>query len=180
MQARQGLSTQQRAAWDARILANLLRCLNALPTQCIGLYWPHNGEADVRAIMQQHTADYALPILDATQSLLHWGRYAPGDALKKNCYGIPEPVSRERLQASQLDVIIMPMVGFNLRGDRLGHGAGYYDRSLAFKKKQPLGKPMLIGIAYSLQQGDFVAQAWDVPVDWVITEDAMLHTREVR
>ncbi|MGB1581716.1 MAG: 5-formyltetrahydrofolate cyclo-ligase [Nevskiales bacterium] len=95
-------------------------------------------------------------------------------------YQIPEPLpsarSAPRINPAFLDIILVPLVGFDAHGNRMGMGAGYYDRSLAFRRYRRIWrKPLLVGLAYACQQVDKLpAQAWDVPLDLVITEQAII------
>lgn len=68
------------------------------------------------------------------------------------------------------DVILMPLLGFDRHGTRLGYGGGYYDRTLAALKK----RPRLIGFAFALQEIDTIPRdTHDVPLDLIITEDGV-------
>ena len=103
--------------------------------------------------------------------------YASEDTLKANRYGIPEPNchANEWIEPHQLDLVLMPLVGFDSEGNRLGMGGGYYDRSFAFLT-QPgsIQKPHLLGIAHELQRVDTLPhEAWDVPMNAVVTEQGL-------
>jgi 5-formyltetrahydrofolate cyclo-ligase len=153
----------------------LTRRLAALPSFCrarsIALYWPADGEADVRALAElawsQGKRVY-LPVV-ARGGALFFTPWVRGGLMRRNRYGIPEPSGRRRrLAAAGIDMVVMPLVAFDARGNRLGMGAGYYDRALAACRR----RPVLVGAAFSFQQAsaDLPAQPWDVPVDLVITE----------
>lgn len=94
--------------------------------------------------------------------------------LRGNHYGIPEPVGRcERRGIKQMDVIVLPLLGFDAHGNRLGSGGGYYDRGLAFPR--PQHKPFYAGYAYSMQQVKAIpVEKWDVRLDAVITEKGVM------
>jgi 5-formyltetrahydrofolate cyclo-ligase len=159
-----------------RRLANraLMRHLLGLPAyrraRALAVYWPADGEADVRAIAAHAWSRgkrLYLPVVG------HGGkmRFAPWDRagrLQPNRFGIPEPVgSRRRLRAGGLDVVIVPLVAFDERGNRLGMGGGYYDRAFGRGRRRPL----LVGVAFSFQEAPSIpAQPWDIPLDIVITE----------
>jgi 5-formyltetrahydrofolate cyclo-ligase len=97
----------------------------------------------------------------------------------KNRFKITEPHAHwgETLNARQLDVILMPLVAFDRHGTRLGMGGGYYDRSLAFKRsRKHLSKPILIGIAHSIQEHpQLLRNQWDVGMDCIITEKEIIY-----
>jgi 5-formyltetrahydrofolate cyclo-ligase len=92
--------------------------------------------------------------------------------LRLNRYGIVEPDTDERICASELEVILMPLVGVDTRGHRLGMGAGYYDRLLAFRLRRQIWRgPTLVGLGYALQKvAQIPAAPHDVPLDALVTE----------
>jgi 5-formyltetrahydrofolate cyclo-ligase len=96
--------------------------------------------------------------------------------LKRNRFGILEPVGGQALSSRWLDLVFVPVVGFDIRGTRLGMGAGFYDRALAWRHTRNAWRgPRLIGLAYAFQQVDSIAaQAHDVHLDAVVTEKGVL------
>ena len=100
-----------------------------------------------------------------------------GDPLVPNRFAIPEPVPRRRPphHARQLDLLLVPLVAFDARGNRLGMGGGYYDRTLAYLgHRTHWRRPRVVGLAHALQRVDALPKnAWDIPVDGVITEREM-------
>ncbi|MGI9246236.1 MAG: 5-formyltetrahydrofolate cyclo-ligase [Steroidobacteraceae bacterium] len=100
--------------------------------------------------------------------------------LHRNRFGIDEPVTdlAGRVNALQLDTVLVPLVGFDAEGHRLGMGAGFYDRALARRRDrtQPFRRPRLVGVAYSVQQVERIPAApWDVALDAVVTERGILN-----
>ncbi len=101
--------------------------------------------------------------------------YQPGDNLRPNRYNILEPTGAEKIPATELDLVLVPLVAFDLVGNRVGMGAGYYDRTFAFLLQEQITKPFLFGLAYDMQQVDVLPwDAWDVPLDGVITEKRLI------
>jgi 5-formyltetrahydrofolate cyclo-ligase len=99
----------------------------------------------------------------------------PGARLRKNVYGIAEPetAAQARVAPRSLDVILMPVVGFDRDGNRLGMGAGYYDRALKHLSGRPRRwrRPRLIGLAFACQEIEGLTPSrWDVALDVVVTE----------
>jgi len=135
----------------------------------IAIYWPEDGEPDVRELaMHARTRGKRvyLPVVGraGTLAFAAWPRDA---SLKPNRYGIPEPLGTRRVKAGDLQLIVVPLVAFDAAGNRLGMGGGYYDRALAGRRRNTF----LAGAAFSLQRvSRLSAQPWDVPLDLVITE----------
>lgn len=114
-----------------------------------------------------------LPVLDP----LHAGgmRFvltAAGQPLHPNRFGIPEPAAGAEIAPPFLDLVLVPLVAFDALGNRLGMGAGFYDRVFAFRKRRHRWhRPPLFGVAYSLQRVERIdPEPWDVPLDGVVTE----------
>ncbi|NRH27762.1 5-formyltetrahydrofolate cyclo-ligase [Pseudomonas sp. MS19] len=143
----------------------------------IALYLPNDGEIDpqllLRAAQRQGKATY-LPVLSAwPRTKMVFQRIRRGEALTPNRFRILEP--RRNLHQQRkiwaLDLVLMPLVGFDDQGGRLGMGGGFYDRSLAYKaRRKSANKPMLLGLAHACQQVDQLALAsWDVPLNATVT-----------
>jgi 5-formyltetrahydrofolate cyclo-ligase len=97
-------------------------------------------------------------------------------AQRTNRLGIDEPRGLRTIAPRRLDIVFLPLVGFDARGVRLGAGGGYYDRAFAFRRwRSAWHAPRLIGVAYSFQQVDtLIPAAHDVLLDAVVTEKGML------
>lgn len=136
----------------------------------LALYFAMHGEVDLTMIWKTaplHGKFCYFPIVNENLTLSFLPA-TPSSAFKTNRFGILEPdVSiEEAIDPEQLDLIIMPMVGFDARCIRLGMGSGCYDRTLANKKNGTL-----LGVAYQFQHIDYITpQSWDVPLNAVITE----------
>lgn len=116
-----------------------------------------------------------LPVLGPRPGSLSFVRAEAGDLLEPNRYGIPEPRPGVTVHAQFLDLVLVPLVGFDDAGNRLGMGAGYYDRTFAFRRGRRLWfGPRLIGFAYECQRLDTLPEMpWDVPLDGVVTEEGV-------
>ncbi len=92
-------------------------------------------------------------------------------------YGIERPDHPKALwvESRTLDLVLTPLVAFTSNKHRMGMGAGYYDRSFAFKKSDANHKPTLLGVAYDCQRcEEITVEEWDVPLDSVVTETRFL------
>ncbi|MDI2592643.1 5-formyltetrahydrofolate cyclo-ligase [Pseudomonas sp. N3-W] len=146
----------------------------------ISLYLPTDGEIDprllLRAAQRRGKATY-LPVLSAwPRTKMVFQRIRPGEPLKPNRFRILEPranIARQR-QVWALDLVLLPLVGFDDVGGRLGMGGGFYDRSLAYlARRKSWRKPTLLGLAHECQKVERLAQAsWDVPLQGTVTDKA--------
>lgn len=154
----------------------------------IAFYLANDGEMDPSLLLayahQQGKICY-LPILNPDMSpTLLFAKYQPGDTLYPNRYNIPEPTtdSNNLRAASDLDLVLVPLVSFDLQGNRLGMGKGYYDRSFAFLLENPKPNlPHLVGLAYEIQKAPALPHAdWDVPLHAIVTEETVYFAPNVK
>lgn len=163
----------------ARAALRLALCHGLLlRAQRIGLYLPQGGEFDTHPLLNQALwmqRDCYLPILPRRGRVMRFGRVGRGTQMTKNRYGIAEPVDARPLRARQLDLLLLPLVGFDHRGYRLGMGGGYYDATLAFMQhRRWWRKPRLVGVAYECQRVETLPHdPWDMPLDAVLTESQL-------
>lgn len=155
----------------------------------IGFYMPSKHEIDVlpllRAALRMGMSCF-MPVVPARGRKLWFTRLGcqeksldrpPAAWLNnhwvKNRYGIPEYLPRgvRRVRSRQLDLLFMPLLGFDSQGWRIGMGGGYYDASLAHLRESKWRRPHLIGVAFSVQEIDNAPNdPWDVPLDGILTE----------
>ncbi len=150
----------------------------------IACYLPADGEIDPARVMARLWALNKicyLPVLSRIEHDRLWfAPMKPGARLRPNRYGILEPVTPARalVRAQRLDLILLPLVGFDARGRRLGMGKGFYDRSLEFlRHRQHWHKPHIIGLAHDFQRVETLpADPWDVALQGVVTDRAFYGT----
>ena len=118
--------------------------------------------------------ELSLPGID-DRGVMTFRRWRPGAELAVGPFAIEQPAaSAEVIALASLDVILMPLLGFDRAGTRLGSGAGYYDRALASRGARAAA-PLLVGVAFALQEFDQLPHdSWDVPLDAVVTENGWL------
>lgn len=157
----------------AERLADRLLSLPIMPERGhVAGYWAVDGEIGLHAwqLRLPPSLTYCLPVLH--EDRLRFAPWRAGDALLSNRYGIPEPdiAPGALLAAEDMALVVAPLVAFDAQCHRLGMGAGWYDRSFAFRRDRA-APPWLVGAAFATQQVDTIAaQSWDVRMDAVCTE----------
>ena len=173
--ARRALDPRQQA----RASAGLCRVIARLPAfrraRRIAFYRADGGEIDPQPAWELATAlgkACYLPVLHPLgHNRLYFVRHNASEPLLPNRFGIPEPRLRSPTAIWSLDLIFLPLVAFDAAGNRLGQGAGFYDRSLACMRGRPAKHPLLIGLAHGFQQvPQLHPTPWDVPLHGVVTE----------
>ncbi len=171
--ARDTLSEVTHQQWSQTISDLLKQGFPKLQKMNIGIYWPFRGEYDPRPTalyFMRHGATLALPEIVGKDKPLCFREWRPDTPLKNGAYGIPVPIEAK---AVRVDAIIIPMVGFDQHGYRLGYGSGYFDRTLATYHPQPL----TIGIAFEMQRLENVyAQPHDIALHYIVTETGIFRT----
>ncbi len=151
-----------------------------LEAQHIGAYIPIQNELETYPILQAAESLHKKLFLPAFRqgkpeseptNILTFFPYALGDALQ-NGKGFPQPAHSVIREAKDLDLILLPLVAFDAYCNRVGRGAGHYDRALAFlNPRHSAKKPFLLGLGYEFQKIPPVKlEKWDVPMDMVVTE----------
>ena len=183
---RAALSAAERIAAAQALVAQLEQIPEFLTDRRIGGYWAIAGELPLMALMPGLRArgqTWHLPLPGAGRQL-RFAPWRPGEPIAPNRYGIPEPVCAPEalLAPAELDLVLLPLLGFDRRGHRLGFGGGWYDRSFSFLhgRSEP-GKPVLVGVAYAVQELDRVpVMPWDVQLDYIATERELIETADVK
>ena len=178
-QRRRDIPAAARIAAAEALAANLLALPFADVAGPVAGYWAMDGEIALHRWQMQLPPQqtYCLPVLHSDNSL-RFAPWRPGEALVSNRFGIPEPDvdPAEALPAQALSLVVMPLVGFDARGHRLGMGGGWYDRSFAFRNAAA-PPPWLVGAGFNVQRVPHLDQeAWDVIPDALCTETETLLT----
>jgi 5-formyltetrahydrofolate cyclo-ligase len=152
----------------------------------IALYLSADGEVDLSFLINKlhsssgsgHTKKCYLPVIISRQhGIIHFAPYETHTRLKKNCFGILEPVYQKKQlkTALQMDLVLAPLVAFDEQGNRMGMGGGFYDRALQHLKSNPIKtrslKPRFVGIAHELQRvRELESHTWDIALNAIVTE----------
>lgn len=172
--------TRHAAAADkaATELASFAAKISDSEGRNIAAYLPMGSEIDPRPLMAAlaevgHTL--CLPYCAETPAPMRFRAYAFGDALLPDGQGIEAPLTTA--EDISPDIVLLPLLGFDGRGNRLGRGAGFYDRSLAALRRE---KPIdAIGLAYAVQRLDICPiEPHDEPLNGVLTESGFTRFEE--
>ena len=173
--ARRELTDADRERANARLNKNLSSVRALHRCERIGLYLPFGGEADCLQMLNSEKLRKKrifLPVL--AKNHLRFAELFSDSEMRPNRFGILEPAHTRAtlLQPAELDVVVTPLVAFDERCNRIGMGAGFYDRSFAFRtRRSKWRKPLLIGAAYDFQRLPSIpAEPWDVALDLVVTD----------
>lgn len=167
--ARLAMPEDERRRDDQRITGHLLAAFPMLESLILSFYWPFNGEVDARvAVHRLRTlgAITALPVVVAKRAPLEFREWSPGTATLPGVFGLPVPQSRRVVPQA----LLIPPVGFDAHGYRLGYGGGYFDRTLA--ALPPTTLKIALARAVSRMQTIY-PQSHDIPMDFVITEEGV-------
>ncbi len=144
-----------------------------------------DGEIDPSLLLdtaQRIGKECYLPVLNSVgEPRLRFKRWRKGEALRTNFYGIAEPRHGRYCPPRALSLVLLPLVGFDASGNRLGMGKGYYDRTFAFRRHSTRCRPVMIGLAHECQKVDRLeVEAWDLPLDGIVTDGAWYRGNEAR
>jgi 5-formyltetrahydrofolate cyclo-ligase len=160
-----------------RLAGVVLAGVSLPPGAIVAGYWPLRGEIDPRPLMLALAGRghrLALPVAGPRGTVLTFRRFGFGDVLAHGPFGThhPSPLA----EAVTPTVLLVPLVAFDAAGGRIGHGAGYYDRTLAALRQR--GPVFALGIGYAAQRQPRVPIGpHDAPLDAVATEEGVVSAR---
>jgi 5-formyltetrahydrofolate cyclo-ligase len=166
--ARAALPLRERQRRSELIRARVDETL-ALPRNAVlGIYWPIRGEPDLREIAKRHVENggrAALPVVTAKSAPVEFWQWEPDVAMRVGFWKIPVPAERRVLAP---DALLIPLVGHDASGYRLGYGGGSYDRTLAAITPRPL----CVGVGYAAAAlATIHPQPHDIPMDVIVTDE---------
>ena len=176
---RRSAPAAERAEAALRVARNVDREVHLRSRRRIAVYAALPEELDTApliALARRRGCRIYLPRIDRRRASRAMQFVEMRGPLKRNRLGIAEPQTGETLGARWLDVVFLPLVGFDAQGVRLGTGGGYYDRAFAFRRwRSAWHVPRLVGLAYVFQQVERIAPAaHDVLLDAVVTDEGII------
>ena len=167
----------RKKKFDKNLQINLEKIISLLKIdksnlKNIGGYYPSNYEIDdldILDLLEKKKFKVSLPIIKKNNQMnfYSWSR---NDPLKINKFGIPEPLSSKIFYP---DILLVPLVAYDVSLNRLGYGGGYYDRYI--EKIEKVKKVVKIGLAFSFQKiSSIPINQYDKRLDFIITEKEIL------
>ncbi|MEE4216213.1 MAG: 5-formyltetrahydrofolate cyclo-ligase [Xanthomonadales bacterium] len=171
---RAGIDENRRAELDHAINSALLEHARTARLSDIAAFLAFDGEPDLSPALrelEQSGITLALPVVNEIAGRSHMTfREWTGDCkLAPNRYGILEPQGTAEIPLLRFDLVLVPLVGWDRSGGRLGMGASFYDRAFQPFAQNP--RPVRMGVAYSAQESrEIPIDPWDIPLHCVLTE----------
>lgn len=168
---RQARSASRSDAQISALFEHLRDAVGEVRGKTLGLYWPVRGEPPLGALPSQwqaQGAQLALPVVDGPGQALRFVQWRVDAPTVPGAYGILRPACD---LAARPDLLLVPCLGFDVRGYRLGYGGGFYDRTLA--TLQP--KPVTAGLGFT--QGfvdDLEPESHDIPLDAILNDHGVV------
>lgn len=175
---RREIDPNDRRRMDQAICDSLEQWADSTRARSIAAFWPFDGEPDIVPLLKrlaERDIQVALPLIQpqAGRPAMVFREWRRDTDLVNNRYGIPEPIGTADVHVPDLDLILLPLVGWDETGGRLGMGAGFYDRALQPFAQQP--KPWRIGIGYHVQRvAALPAEPWDILLHGMMTERGLI------
>lgn len=173
-QARRQLSKREHQQAALRLKHQLSQNPAFKFSKRIALYLPNDGEVETQLVIEQAWKDgkeVYLPVLDPIRKGFLWFiEYKADSVMIKNRFGIaePDPKFNQRIQPRFLHFIGLPLVAFDAKGNRLGMGGGFYDRTFEFCRAEGV-KPKLFGLAHRCQEAaNLPTESWDIQLSAII------------
>jgi 5-formyltetrahydrofolate cyclo-ligase len=170
--ARLALDAAARAQMTESIGKHVLERLERAAPQVVAFTWPMRGEVDLRPIAERSLAEndrrrLVLPVVVGRRQPLIFRVWTPETIMVEQKFGVMVPRDGEELRP---DFLLVPTVAFDAACYRLGYGGGYFDRTLAAANPRPVA----LGISFELGRVPTIhPQAWDVPLDAIVTENGL-------
>ncbi|CEA03400.1 putative 5-formyltetrahydrofolate cyclo-ligase family protein [Pseudomonas saudimassiliensis] len=180
--ARRALSPLEQHQASQRLWRQLAQHPLFRRARHIAFYLANDGEIDP-AILLEHAQRLGkhcyLPVITGWPAdRMHFQRLVPGQRWITNRFGIREPLVDPDLQARpwRLDLVLMPLVGFDEAGNRLGMGGGFYDRTFAYRRRRQCWTgPRLLGLAHHCQKvAQLPTASWDIPLDGIVSDQQII------
>jgi 5-formyltetrahydrofolate cyclo-ligase len=167
LERRRTIAFDDRKRYATAVTERLLATVDLRGFRTLGFYWPIRGELDLRAIARAHVdagGVAALPVVVAKNEPVEFWIWEPASTMQRGFWNIPVPLERRCVVP---DAALIPLVGYDSAGYRLGYGGGFYDRTLA----SAASRPYCIGVGYDdAALATIHPQPHDIPMSLIVTE----------
>ena len=184
-ESRKNLKKSEQAFAAKNLLFRIQKLPEFYQAKKIAFYFASDGEISPHLIVQQLfrlNKESYFPVIQKNGSLV-FRKYTTKNTLKNNRFHIPEPLPKNpSCSLNELDIIFLPLVAFDKKGNRLGMGGGFYDRTLESRSiKNALERPLLIGLAHQIQEVEsLLTNTWDIPLDGIVTDKKYIRLKRGR
>lgn len=173
--ARKSLSVAERRRAEREVSRHARSLLR--PGKRIGAYIATGSELDIMPLIERalaHRCEVALPVLPLRGRKMLFSILSDRGSWYLNRYRIPEFAGSHR-RARELDILLVPLLGVDVHGYRLGQGGGFYDTTLDYVRLyKKWRRPLLVGVAFDCQRvAEVPREAWDVRLDYLLTESGL-------
>lgn len=168
-QKRQSLSQHEVTQYSSEICHRIIASKVYKNAACIGCYIAFQNEVDLTTLIQhawQNQKTVCIPVV-TSDAHMTFHLYTKETFLKSGKFGIPEPQHEKLIEPQQIDLLLVPLVAFDEKGNRLGQGCGFYDRYLEIAPQNTV----TIGVGYELQKvNELPIDPWDIRLNKIISE----------
>jgi len=174
-QARRALTAEQQQQAARDLMTQIIRQEFFINARRVAFYHQIDGEIDPAPLLDVALSEGKtcfLPVIsEDNPDTISFAPYTAETVLAENEWGIAQPPPPEFIESpTELDLVFVPLVGFDANCFRLGMGKGFYDRTFSFKIFNRRSQPLLVGLAHDCQLTEpFPIASWDVRLDAVVT-----------
>ena len=172
--ARASLDGRRRQIANETIASTFLRSHFFARAELVGCYLSSASEVDTWAIIARAWRMKKRIFAPVAEKIgqMHFRELTPDSMLRRNRFGLLEPVDGQIVAPERLQIVITPVVAFDENRNRIGMGGGYYDRAFAsLKNRRVWLQPKLVGLAFDCQRvEEIAANPWDIRLYAIITE----------
>ncbi|MCB1583705.1 MAG: 5-formyltetrahydrofolate cyclo-ligase [Xanthomonadales bacterium] len=160
---RANINNNNRHQFNQNIIQHIYDSTIWQQAKSVAIYLPFGGEADISILSKADKMIYLPAIKGENMQFQIWNNQITFETLN---YGLKQPTFVDGLNQDPIDLYLMPLVGFDSKGNRLGMGGGFYDRYFAESHKG-----VKAGVAYQCQQVEQLpSDPWDVKIQHIFTE----------
>lgn len=166
------LSVEETASMSRSICKVFFDNVDLVPVRSLHLFLPirHKGEIDTWCIIEKIREEFPgirliVPKMEGND--LHCYKFSANTILEENRWGIPEPVNSEICSPMTIDMVLLPLLVFDVNGNRIGYGKGFYDRFLTTCRKEVIK----IGLSFFPPEPKIEADSFDIPLNHCVTPE---------